>query len=739
MRRIQLDIAKLMGVSFLLLCDAGIVRAGSPPPPAAPVKPVTDKFFGAEISDPYRYMENFNDPEVQRWVKAEDNYTRSVLEDIPGRQALLARIRELGESVPRVGVERLPGDIYLVFKRLPGENTEKLYLRHGLTGTDRLIVDPEKVKLAPESQSKGKNVLANVAASNDNKYVAVDIQPGGSEVDGELHVFEIATGRDVDSIPRVGAEAAQPSWLADNHSFVYGRLQKLAPGAPAAEQRQKFRSYLHVLGTDSAKDQPVFGYGVVPGIEVDPSLIASVEVQPNSRYAIGVLNGSVTPNSAYYVAPAGLIGKPNVPWRKIADLEDGVTSIAVHGDDLYALTYKGAPRSKIVRLDARNPSLASAVAVVPPGESVIQAMQPAGDALYAQLLDGGIGRVLRVPYGSSPKPEAISLPFDGTVYVRGDPRVPGVRLYATSWTRAFQILFYDPATRLATDTKLQPMGPNGSPEDLRSTEVKVKAGDGTPVPLSIVSRKELKLDGSNPTLLEGYGSYGIPLSPGFDATRLAWSEQGGVYAVCHVRGGGEYGEEWHLAGKGATKPNTWKDFIACAEYLIQQGYTSPRRLGGLGISAGGITIGRAITERPDLFAAAIDSVGVSDTLRFEATSNGETNVPEFGSVKTNDGFEALSAMSAYGHIKDRTAYPAVLFMTGTNDPRVDSWQMAKMAARMQAATSSGRPVLLRVDFQGGHGDMGGTASQQEESLADEFAFLLWQFGMPGFQPNLTKP
>jgi prolyl oligopeptidase len=215
----------------------------------------------------------------------------------------------------------------------------------------------------------------------------------------------------------------------------------------------------------------------------------------------------------------------------------------------------------------------------------------------------------------------------------------------------------------------------------------------------------------------------------------AWYERGGIYAVCHVRGGGEYGEEWHLAGKGSAKPNTWRDFIACAQYLTDNKYASPTRLAGEGVSAGGILIGRTITAQPDLFAAAIDKVGMSDTLRSELTQNGETNIPEFGSVKSEAGFKALYEMSAYDHVKDGRAYPAVLLETGMNDPRVDPWQMAKMTARLQAATTSGKPVLLRVDYAGGHGAMGATREQADEQLADEWSFLLWQFALPEFQPK----
>jgi prolyl oligopeptidase len=734
---------RVFAVGSILLCAQTVIAEGQSfrdpsvlSPPVAPVKDVIDDYYGTKVADPYRYMENLKDPEVGAWFKAQNDYTRATLDRIPGREKLLERIRELDQSVPRVGAGRMPGDVYMIWKRLPNEDVTKMYLRNGLKGTDRLLVDPEKIKLDAEDQAKGKNEITGVALSADGRLMTIGIIPGGSETNNELRVIEIATGRELGDVITHGAcaEGLFVSWLPDNRSFVYGRLQDLPAGAPPEQVRQNFRSYLHILGTDQAKDVPIFGNGVVPAIEVDPSLIASVSIPQGSRYAIGVLNGSVTPNSAYYIAPVDAIGKPNTPWRKIADFADGVTDVAVNGDDLYLLTYKDAPRYKITRIDARKPDLTAAETVVPAGEAVIEEMRQAEDALYVRLLDGGIGRLLRVPYGPATKPERVALPFDGSVYMSTDARVPGALLYVTTWTKAFKVYAYDPESMKVTDTGIQPAGPFDDPANLESVEVKVPSHDGTMVPLSIIHRKGLKLDGTNPTLLEGYGGYGYSITPYFSAVQLAWYELGGVNATCHVRGGGEYGEEWHLAGKGATKPNTWLDFIACAQYLVDQKYTSPARLADTGGSAGGILIGRAITERPDLFGAAIIDVGVLDTVRFETSANGETNIPELGTVKTEEGFRNLYAMSAYHHVKDRTPYPAVLLTTGMNDPRVDPWLPGKMTARLQAATSSGKPVLLRIDYGGGHGG-GSGENQQQEATADRWSFLLWQFGVAGFQPN----
>jgi prolyl oligopeptidase len=264
--------------------------------------------------------------------------------------------------------------------------------------------------------------------------------------------------------------------------------------------------------------------------------------------------------------------------------------------------------------------------------------------------------------------------------------------------------------------------------------VQVKSHDGVMVPLTIIHKTGLKLDGSSPALVSGYGSYGFGSNVNFNPVDLAWLERGGVRAIAHIRGGGEHGKQWHLAGQKLNKPNTWKDFIACAQYLVDQKYTSKQKLAGQGGSAGGITIGRAITERPDLFAAALINVGALDAVRFETTMNGPPNVPEFGTVKTEDGFRGLFAMSAYHHVKDGEKYPAVMLTHGVNDPRVDPWMSAKMCARLQKATASNKPVLFRVDYVAGHG-IGSTRAQQEQLTADQWAFLLWQTGAPGFQPQ----
>ena len=698
-------------------------------PPVAPVRSVTEEYFGTQVVDPYRYMENLKDPEVADWFKKQNDYTRAALASIPGRDALLAKIKNLDESaLARVFDERrLPTGRYFFQKRLASEDVAKIYMRDGLAGEDKLLVDP-----AQFVQTGGPHYAINYyAPSLDGRYVAFGVSPAGSE-DAVLRILDTTAGQETgDAIDR--AQFGGPSWLPDNHSFVYNRLQKLGPDAAPTDRYLKSRAYLHVLGTDPDKDPLVFGFDYSPAVAVKPEDISFVGIVPESPYAFGLIAHGVQNEITMYVAPLDSLAKSDIPWKKVCDVEDDVTGFDVHGEDLYLLSHKGASRYKVVHTRLSEPNVSQADVIVPASEAVIRNITAAQDALYVQELDGGIGRLVRVPYGG--KPEPVALPFDGTVGLAAtDQRVAGTLLEMASWTVANKIYAYDPQSRQVTDTKLQPIGPYDEDKDLESAEVKVRSYDGTMVPLSIIHKKEFKLDGSHPALLIGYGAYGITQDPGFDPKRIPWFDLGGVYAIAHIRGGGEYGEDWHLAGKGLTKQNTWKDFIACAEYLIAHRYTDSAHLGALGGSAGGITIGRSITERPDLFAAVIDAVPASDMIRAEFTPNGPPNIPEFGTVKNEDGFKGLHAMSAYHHVVDGTKYPAVMVTTGFNDPRVISWEPGKMAARLEAATSSGKPILLRVDYEAGHG-FGSTKTQRQEELADEQAFLLWQFGEPGYQPG----
>lgn len=711
------------------------VAQGPQAPPIAPVRVVAEDYFGTKVSDPYRYMENLKDPEVVKWFSDQDAYTRLVLSRIPGRGALLKRIQQLDESgPPRVfDYQRYQNQTYFYQKRLPNENISKLYMRTGLQGPEKLILDPDRYS----TKSDEHYTLNYYAPSLDGRFVAYGISPSGSE-DAVIHVLDLTTGKDTnESIDRSWYGGI--SWLPNGQSFFHIRFQKLPPGADPAERRLKSRVFLLKVGTDPERDLPVFGFGVKSGIDLDPSDSCGVVSDPRISYAVAYINHGFSSDLTLYIAPLESIGKASIKWQKIIDVDDGVVNFDARGDDLYLITHKNAPRFKVIHVSLSHPELANARVVVPVGEPVITNLAAMEDALYIQELDGGIGNLLRLSY-SAEMAQKVSLPFDGSFGMAGgDPRLEGVLFGLTSWTKAPKIFEYIPKENQVVDTKLQPLGAFDEPADVESKETKAPSYDGTPVPLSLIHKKGIKLDGSHPTLLVGYGAYSITIDPEFNPRDLAWIERGGILAFAHVRGGGEYGEEWYKGGMLQNKPNTWRDFIACAEYLIKQGYTSSAKLAGQGGSAGGILIGRAFTERPEIFAAALSDVGLSDMIRDMFSADGPLNVPEYGDLKNQQGFQNLFEISAYYHVKDGTHYPAVMITTGMNDPRVVPWEPGKMAARMQAATASGKPVLLRVDYHGGHGTIGGTRTQAEELSADQWSFLLWQFGVPAYQPVKSGP
>jgi prolyl oligopeptidase len=690
---------------------------------------VTDEYYGRKIVDPYRYMEDLKNPKVLEWIKAQADYTTNVLARIPAREKLLARIHELNTAATArvVNVQVLPGDVLFFEKTLASENVAKLYVRRGFHGDEKLLLDPVKL----DKPGGPPHVINYYLPSFDTQHVVLGISEGGSE-QAVIHIVDTATAHEsAETIDR--AAMGILAWK-DAKSFFYNREQKMLPDMPATEKELKSVVWLHAIGTEVEADVPILGYDRSPLVKVEQIDIPVVSTDPSSSIATAILAHGVETEVTVYDAPvASLSAAGGIPWKKVADVQDQITGAAQRGDELYLLSHKDAPRFQILRTSLSHPDVAHATILLPQGDTVLTSLAAAKDALYVRALDGPVARVMRVPYAGGAA-EPIKLPFEGNVDFAGsDSRVPGILLVLSSWVKAPRIYSYNPDTKQLQDTGLQPLGKYDDPSEVVSQEVKVPSYDGALVPLSIVHRKDVKLDGSNPVLMMGYGAYGITTDPAFNPRLLAWLERGGIYAVAHVRGGGVYGDSWYRAGYKLTKPNTWRDFITCAEYLVKQKYTSPGKLAGIGGSAGGILIGRAFTERPDLFAGAIDAVGVSDTLRVEFSENGIVNVPEFGSVKTQEGFEDLYTMSSYDHIAKDTPYPAVMLTTGINDPRVTPWQAAKMTARLQAATSSGKPILLRVDYEAGHG-IGNTKAQQEKENADEWSFLLWQFGVPEFQP-----
>ncbi len=722
LRRLSLGAALLSGL-------AAHAFAGAPGQPVAPVRPVTDTYFGTPVVDNYRYMENLADPEVKAWMKAQADYTRGQLDALPGRKALLERVHALSNAdLQRSAFVRRGNPIFYQVLE-PGAALPKLYWRDGVQGTEHLLVDPGAL---------GKGTSTHFALdffqpSWDGQRIAYGLSAGGSEK-SVLHVMDVGSGKELaEAIDRTSDSIV--AWRPDNRSFFYLRYVKPTPGMPANQTMYNARSYLHVVGqhADGDGDAVVFGRGVDARLDVPEGQGTWIVTSPDSKYALAIANHNMDDNpSTVYVAPLAQVKGAATPWRKIADVADGVTQFHLHGDSAYLVSQKDAPRFRLLSLPLANPVLAKAAVVLPQGTGVLTGVEIAQDGLYTSTRDGAVSHVHRVSFDGK-QSQPVPQPFEGDVSALvTDAHTPGALFSLRGWLQSTRTLAFDPASGQSTDTALNPASSIDTSAFV-SEEVLATGDDGTQIPLSILHRKDMVADGSHPTILEGYGSYGLSLEPRFNPASLAWLERGGVLAIGHLRGGGELGEAWHMGGYKLTKLNTILDFIACGQYLVDHRYTTPARLAGLGGSAGGITVGGALTRRSDLFGVILDVVGMSDTLRFETEPNGPPNVVEFGSTKTEDGFHGLYAMSAYDHVHDGSPYASVIFSTGANDPRVSPWQMAKMAARLQAASSSGKPALLRVDYDAGHG-IGSSTSQRENQLTDLWSFALWQMGDAAFQP-----
>ena len=717
-------------LAALITVSRQTALAAPPLPPVAPLRPVTDTYPGGHTQvDPYQWMEDLASPDTVAWLKGQSDYSAAVLQSIPGRAALLAQIQALDSRASAYSTPLIVGRSAFYEELAAADQTEKLYVLDLDTRKPRLLLDPN-LNAPPGTHLS----IGRYSVSPDSEYVAVGTYPSGSEL-STVEIINVATAQPLpERIARIRFGA--PEWLPDSSGFFYNHLAPNAAGASSLAGEENSVVYLHKLATDASLDRPVFGYGVsaLTDNSIDPASVSSVITSDVSPYVVGEVTHGTSRNDTLYAVLASQINGAATPWVKIVDVADDVFSFRFRESTIYLSTDKNARHGKLLAMSLAGPNLAAAKVIVPDGPLGLSDLEIAKDALY--LVSTGIASssVRRVGFDGGPI-TPLAFPDDGPVRsVIASPTRSGIAIRQSSWTHLSNIYRYNPLTGKVTGGESSATKLYAETSRLTSVEVRVPAKDGILIPLSIVYSKDAKLDGSHPTLLEAYGAYGESLNASFNPLMLAWYERGGVYAVAHVRGGGERGESWHLGGYKTTKANTWNDLIACAEYLINHRYTSARHLALTGGSAGGIAVGRAFTERPDLFAAVIDEVGASDTLRAQFSPNGVLNIPEFGDVNNPADYDALYNMDTYLHVKPGIKYPAVLLTTGINDSRVAPWQPAKLTAALQAANPGGNPILLRVDYAGGHG-YGDAKAQYQQQLADEWSFALWQLGAPDFQPK----
>jgi prolyl oligopeptidase len=715
-----------LSATVILLCGVSAAPVAADPPPAAR-KPVSDTYFGETLSDPYRWMES-GGPDFVAWSEAQGDFTRTRLTSLPGYAELAKEVSTASEAEIKVTSPLLVEDRLYFKRRGRGEAQESLFVRNVTGGEERRLVDP--VELGDDTTT-----ITDFAVSPDNRRLAFSLSRGGSE-EAVLRVMELDGGR---VLPEVidRSRMAGPTWSPDGTLLFYNRLKASFSGPEDRFSDQTV--YRHVPGQDPQTDVAVFTAASVDS-EIGRQAFVGVLMPVGSRYALAFANSGVSHEAEWFVAPVAELSLGDAPrWARLARLSDQLvltldgenTSLpTVRGDQAWFASLKDAPSGKVVKVDLAHPDASKADTAVPERTARLTGAAGGAEGLYLTYAEGGEHRLELFGYESGHEAPYAS-PYAGAITaLTADPRRPRAVIALESWVRPAQAF-------VAGSGGLRDLGL--SPpyairlSDIVTHTVTATAKDGTPIPVSVTHRQDLKRDGSAPTLVEAYGSYGISNDPAFHPELVPFLQRGGIWAVAHVRGGGEFGERWHLAGKGANKANTWRDFIAAVETLEADGYTSPARVAGMGASAGGVMIGRAVTERPDLLAAAVMWAPISNTLRFEETEGGPANTAEFGSVATPEGYAALRDMDPYSHVADGAAYPATLITIGLNDHRVPPWMGAEMAARMQHASSGGKPVLLRVDVEGGHHVLGVSKADADAQITDMIAFVLQQTGDPAFQ------
>ncbi len=686
--------------------------------PATSKRPVSDTYHGVTVVEDYRWLEEDANAEVKRWAAEQNAATRRYLDSIAQRPAIAVRVAELLRSAPVQHYDFEYRKQLFAMKNQPPKNQPLLVVLppSADAGSERVILDPNEL-----DGGKGGTTIDFYKPSYDGRYVAVSLSENGSE-QGTAYVYETASGK---RLPDVVAGVNYPTaggsveWAADGRGFYYTRYPQ-GNERPAEDSHFYQQVYFHELGTPASGDHYVFGKELPRIAEI------ALQGSHDGRLLLAEVRNGDGGEVAYHLRDA------NDTWTQIAGFDDGVKQVAF-GDDgnLYAMSVKDAPLGRIIAIPLATPTLAHARVVVPETRIVAERVMPTRSRLYVSYRAGGPSLVRMFsfrgkPLGEMPA-EAVS---DTEIVVRLDG--DDVLVRSVSYVTPRTVYFYHAPTNKLARTDLN----GGYPFDMKDAVVRREyavSKDGTRVPVNIVARKGVRRDGSNPTLLYGYGGYGVSMTPYFSTMLRLWLDYGGVYAVANVRGGGEFGEPWHLAGNLTKKQNVFDDFAASLQMLIDRGYTRQDKVAIMGGSNGGLTMGATLTQHPQMMRAVVSQVGIYDALRWETQDNGEFNVTEFGSVKDPAQFRALYAYSPLANVNDGTPYPAVLLTAGDNDGRVAPYESRKMAARLQAASSSDRPILLRTEAAAGHG-IGTALSTRIEELADTYAFLVDQLDM-----NIVPP
>jgi prolyl oligopeptidase len=678
--------------------------------PATDRQDVVEAQFGVAVADPYRWLEDDvrENPKVRHWVGQQNALTQSYLATLPARALFEKRMTELF-AFERFGVPVKEGNRYFYSRNTGLQNQDVLYVREGLNGIPRMLIDPNTWA------DDGATALAEWSPSEDGKRLLYSVQEGGTDW-RIVRVLDVDTGRDLpDEVKWV--KFANLDWAKDGSGFYYSRFPEPKAGQQFQSLNENQAVYFHRLGTPQSQDRLIFAQ------RDRPKVGNTAEVSHDGKWL--VVTSSEGTDERYDVTLIDLTQPKAQPLRFITGMENDWRYIGNNGNVFYWVTNRGAPRLKIVATDVTRP-LAEARQIVPEDEATLSSASVAGDTLIASYLVHASTEVRTFTLDGR-RTGKVTLPGIGTASgFSGEPADPETFYSFTSFNYPTTIFRYDSRTG-ETSAWAQPRVPF-DPQDFAVSQRFYTSKDGTRVPLFLVHRKGLDLDEGHPTLLYAYGGFNVAMKPGFSTSRIAWMEQGGVFALANIRGGGEYGKAWHDAGRLAKKQNVFDDFIAAAEYLIREGITSKDQLAIQGGSNGGLLVGAVVNQRPDLFAAALPAVGVMDMLRFDRWTAGRYWVDDYGYPNREADFRTLWPYSPYHNIRSGRDYPAILVTTADTDDRVVPGHSFKYAAALQAADIGDKPHLIRIETRAGHGS-GKPTEKIIEEYADMWAFIAQHTGM----------
>jgi len=693
--------------------------------------PTVETYFDKKVTDDYRNLEDVKDSSIVHWMKTQSTYARSILQSIPERQYLIDKLNEM-DSKKVYSIENLQitnNSKYFYLKRTSTDNFQKLYLRNSFDGKEEELFSPSNYK-----QDNKEYVINYIKPNYNGSKVVIALTEGGKEV-GEMIVFDVIRKKVLPyKITNCWPSNGGVSWLPDGTGFIYIHYPTIDDKSDLF--LKDMVSVVYKIGDNPLKLHTLLSKAAYPELNLNKEDFPVVNINKNNtNYLIGRIGGAASFSDVYYADASELYSK-HIKWKPLYKKDDKIVDYTIVQNNLYYITSKNTKNNILAYTSLQNPNFTnSKVLIREMNDEVIKTVHSTKDGLYITTTKNGVEEKLYF-YNLKNEIKEINLPISaGSISITTlSNNSSDIWITCSGWNSLNKRYKYNITDNKFIPENLNPLIEFDEFKNIKVLETTVKSHDGLEIPLSIIYNKELNSKDKLPLLAVGYGAYGISLNPTYARFALLWAVKGGIAIYPHVRGGGEKGEEWHLGGYKKSKPNSWKDFIACIEYMHKKGYSIPEKTAIWGSSAGGLLIGRILTERPDLVKAAIAEVGLMNALRMENSPNGANSTKEFGTVKNKEDFYSLYEMDAYHHIKKGVKYPATLLTGGYNDPRVPVWQPAKFAAKLLADNNSKNPILLKIDFDGGHG-VDNLKKKAYEDAADIFAFALWQLGHPDYQPK----